>query len=105
MRAAYPLLKEDAVSTRSFKGKMILMPFAFIMALLANVGVFTWQHPAEIQAKGSTCYNLIAAAAVNDWLYPTVNVVFVMMLAYDVCYDEHYERVRRGLPTPRPSWE
>jgi hypothetical protein len=83
MRAAYPLLKEDAVSTRSFKGKMILMPFAFIMALLANVGVFTCQHPAEIQAKGSTCYNynLIAAAAVNDWLYSTVNVVFLMMLA------------------------
>jgi hypothetical protein len=73
--------------------------------VLANVGVFTCQHPAEIQAKGSTCYNLIAAAAASDWLYSTVNVVFLMVLAYDLNYDEHYGRVRRGLPTPRPSWE
>jgi hypothetical protein len=105
MRKAHPLLKNDPASKTSYRCKLILMPFAFIMAMLANVGVFTCKHPASIQEKGSTCYDLIAAAAISDWLYSAVNVVFLIVMAYDLYYDEHYGKVRKGLPTPRPSWE
>ena len=105
MRKAYPLLKNDSASKTSYMCKLILMPLAFIMAVLANAGVFTCKHPADIQEKGSMCYNLIAAAAISDWLYSSVNVVFLMVMAYDLYYDEHYGKVGKGMPTPRPSWE
>ena len=105
MRMAYPLLKDDRAAITSFRLKMILMPFAFVLAVLANAGVFTCRHVDQIQEKGTTCYALIAAAAISDWLYSTVNVAFLMVMAYDLYYDEHFGMVGKGLPTPRPSWE
>ena len=105
MRIAYPLLKDDRASRTSFHCKMALMPLAFAMAATANAGVFTCRDPTKIQEKGTACYNLIAAAAVSDWFYSTVNTVFLLVMAYDLYYDEHYGRVGKGLPTPRPSWE
>jgi hypothetical protein len=105
MRTAYPLLKNDRASRMSFHCKMALMPLALAMAVTANAGVFICRDPANIQEKSTTCYNLIAAAAVSDWCYSTVNTVFLLVMAYDLYYDEHYGRVGKGLPTPRPSWE
>lgn len=105
MRVAYPLLREDPAAKTSFRCKMVLMPFALIMATLANAGVFTCKDPAEIQEKGTACYNLVAAAAISDWLYSIVNTAFLTVMAYDLYYDEHYGKAGKGEPTPRPSWE
>ena len=103
MRTAYPLLKGDRASRMSFHCKMVLMPLACAMAAAANAGVFVCRDPTQIQEKGTTCYGLIAAAAVSDWCYSTVNTAFMLVIASDLYYDEHYGRVRKGLPTPKPS--
>lgn len=105
MRTAHPQLRDDMASKTSYRCKTVLMPFAFVMAALANAGVFVCTDPVDIQEKGTTCYSLIAAAAISDWLYTVVNMVFLVVMGYDLYYDEHLGKVARREPTPRPSWE
>ena len=98
MRNAYPQLPANRISTRSFWIKCVVMPPAFVLALLANVGVFSCHDPDVVRTEGTTCYHLVAMAAISDWLYSVVNVVFLFNLAYDLYYDQYYGRLRRGLP-------
>lgn len=99
MRNAYPILKKDRCSSTSFYWKIGLIVPAFCLALLANVGVFSCRDPVWVQTRGTTCFNLIAAAAIADWLYSMVNIAFLLNFSYDLYYDEHYVRVREGLPS------
>lgn len=95
MRSAYPSLRLDHASTTSFYWKIGLMTLALPTAMLANVGPYSCREPSWIHTTGSTCYNLIAASAISDWIYSLINISFLMNFMYDLYNDEHYGRARK----------
>lgn len=96
MRNTYPGLVHDYANAASYFWKIGFMSLAFPFAFLANVGVWSCRNPDWIQTKGTTCYKLIAAAAISDWLYAVVNIVFLINLAYDIYHGDHFARAREG---------
>ena len=101
MRAAYPALLRDKTSTTSFWWKVGLVALAIPLCVFAKVGAFTCREPENIQRRESVCWNMMAGAAVSDSVYTGANVVFLGNLSWDLCYDEHYGRVRRGVSMQR----
>ena len=96
MRNTYPGLVHDYANAASYYWKIGFISLAFPFAFLANVGVWSCRNPDWIQTKGTTCYKLIAAAAISDWLYAVVNVVFLINLAYDIYHADQFGRAREG---------
>lgn len=96
MRNTYPGLIHDYANAASYYWKIGFMSLAFPFAFLANIGVWSCRSPDLIQTKGTTCYALIGAAAIGDWLYAVVNVVFLINMAYDLYHADHYGRAREG---------
>lgn len=96
MRNTYPGLVKDYANAASYFWKIGFMTLGFPFAFLANIGVWTCRNPEWIQTEGTMCYKLIAAAAISDWLYAVVNVVFLVNLAYDIWHADHFGLAREG---------
>lgn len=77
---------------------MAVKPLAFEFVLLTNAGVFSCHHSELVRTQGITRYNVVAIAAVGDWSYSLVNIVFLLNMSWDPYYDQHNGRLRKGLP-------
>ncbi len=51
-------------------------------------------NETDIQTKGTTCYNLVAIAAIADWAYSIINISFVLNIAYDIYHHGHLKAAR-----------
>lgn len=48
----------------------------------------------EIQTSGTSCYIIVAIAAIADWVYALVDIAFGLNLAYDICNHDHLDAVK-----------
>jgi hypothetical protein len=94
MRKHYPALKSDRVTTISHRWKQFILPCAFAVAILANIGAYACTNETEIQTPGTSCYILIAIAAIADWTNALIDMSFVLNLAYDIYHHDHLEAAR-----------
>jgi hypothetical protein len=101
-RKAYSALAHDRASCVSHRWKQLVLLCAFPVAILANIGVYACMDTTATQTPGTACYILVAIAAVADWTYAVIDVVFVLNLAYDIYHHNHFEAVR-GVDAKRVS--
>jgi hypothetical protein len=94
-RKANSALANDRASCVSHRWKQLILLCAFPVAILANNGIYACMDATVIQTPGTACYILVAIAAVADWTYAVIDVVFVLNLAYDIYHHDHFEAVRR----------
>lgn len=97
MRKGHSSLQQDHLWITSFWWKTAILFPSLIAAALANVGAFSCDDPEVIQTEGTVCYRLIFGAAVSDWVYTIINVLFLLNLSYDFYHGDHYDKTRRGL--------
>ena len=94
-RKHYPALKIDRAASISHRWKQLVLLSAFPVAILANIGIYyACMDETEIQTRGTSCYLVVAIAAVADWTCALVDVLFVLNLAYDICHHDHLETAR-----------
>jgi hypothetical protein len=86
-------LANDRAFCVSRRWKQLVLLCAFPVAILANIGIYACLNSTAIQTPGTACYVLAAIAAVADWIYAVVDVVFVLNLAYDIYHHDHFEAV------------
>jgi hypothetical protein len=94
MRKHYPALKSDRVTTLSHRWKQFVLLCAFPVAILANIGIYGCMNETEIQTPGTSCYIIVAIAAIADWTYALIDISFVLNLAYDIYHHDHLEAAR-----------
>jgi hypothetical protein len=93
-RKAYPALANDRTFCVSYRWKQLILLCAFPVAILADIGLYACMDATAIQTPGTACYILVAIAAIADWTYAVIDVVFVLNLAYDIYHHNHFEAVR-----------
>jgi hypothetical protein len=94
MRKYYPVLKIDRVASISHRWKQVVLLCAFPVAILANIGIYACMNETETQTPGTSCYIIVAIAAIADWTCALVDISFVLNLAYDIYHHDHIEASR-----------
>jgi hypothetical protein len=94
MRKHYPALRSDRVTTISHRWKQFILVCVFPVAILANIGIYACMNETDIQTPGTSCYIIVAIAAIADWTYALIDISFVLNLAYDIYHHDHLEAAR-----------
>jgi hypothetical protein len=94
MRKHYPALKSDRIASISHRWKQLVLLCAFPVAILANIGIYACMNETEIETLGTSCYIIVAIAAIADWTYALVDISFVLNLAHDIYHHDHIEAAR-----------
>ena len=71
-----------------------MLTAALALAVLASIGIYACMDVTEIQKAGTSCYVLVAVAAIADWAYAVVTISFVLNIAYDIFHRDHLESAR-----------